>query len=278
MVFYLKCWVPSFKGYVDITELTVQQFTVLSKYILNEDYSGINTAFNSIIEENLKDKSLFNNLTRFDKWFILTFLRAVNISSTVYIQTTNLSGAPCNVEMDLFELLTDISEITIPQLGELEIEGLKIKFKNLTELYSTNTLYDVISGVSSSDVTIEINSLDKFSKIFSSTPGIFNYLKNYLVYLDTRLSHHLLIKKEDSRLNLQDISVKVFDNTLFHFLKSIYLPFCKGLFKKKFKLLKHIGFDYSTIDKMTPAECEIYVNQYIAEENEKKSKQNLASR
>lgn len=278
MVFYLKCWVPSIRSYVEISELTTYQFTILSKYILNEDHIGTNSAFNEIIKENLKNKEIYNNLNRFDKWFILTFLRAVNISSAVYIQTTNLSGAPCNVETDLFNLLTDVSEILIPQLTRLELEGLKFEFKPLSDLYSTNTLCDVVSSIHSSETVIEVDSVEKFAKIFSSSPGIFNYLKNYLVYLDTKLSNHYLIKKEDNRLTLQNVSVKIYDNTLYYFLRSIYLPFCKGLFKKKFKLLKHIGLDHATIDKMTPAECEIYVNQYIAEENDKKSKQNIGSR
>lgn len=278
MVFYLKCWVPSRRGYVDISELTIYQFTILSKYILNEDHVGTNSAFNEIIKENLKDKEIYNNLNRFDKWFILTFLRAVNISSAVCIQTKNLSGAPCNIETDLFNLLTNLSEILIPQLTQLELEGLKFEFKPLSELYSTNTLCDVISSIHSSEAIIEVDSVEKFAKIFSYSPGIFNYLKNYLIYLDTKLSNYYLIEKEDVRLALQNVSVKMYDNTLYYFLRSIFLPFCKGLFKKKFKLLKHIGLDYATIDKMTPAECDIYVNQYIAEENDKKSKQNISSR
>lgn len=278
MIFYLKCWVPSLKDYVELAELTTRQLTILSKYILNEDHLGTNNTFDDIIKENLKNKEIFKNLTRYDKWFVLTFLRAVNVSSIVYIQTTNLSGVPCNMEVDLFSLLTDLSEVSLPALESLNIESLSFYFRPLVSLFSTNTLYDAISCIKTAELKIDIDEKEKFLAIFNASPGIFNYLKNYLVYLDSKLSKFYLIKKEDNRLNLQNIAVKLYDNTLYFFLRSIYLPFCKGLFKKKFKLLKHIGLDYNTIDKMTPAECEIYINQYVAEENEKRSKQNIVSR
>ena len=60
MNFYLKCWIPSLSSYSEISELNIGQFTVLAKYMLNNDDTGINKTFENIIENNL--------LSRYRDW------------------------------------------------------------------------------------------------------------------------------------------------------------------------------------------------------------------
>lgn len=276
MKFGLRCWVPSLKEFVCIEELKMEQLSILSKYILNEDHIGTNKCFNEIIFENIEKKELFLNLTVFDKWFILTFLRAVNISSIVYIQTTTEQQAKCNVEVDLFTLLTDFSELNIPKLTSTEIENVKFELGLPSDLYSDNVILDVLKSVGVNENKVEINA-DNFNKLFKDSPLYIQFLSNFLTAQDLQFKDYFLLKKEGS-INLQNVPLRLYDKTLFFFLRSIYLPFCKSIFNKKYKLLKHVGLSLDDINRLTFAECEIFINQYIAEENEKKSKQNTSGR
>lgn len=276
MKFGLRCWVPSLKQFVCIEELKMEQLSILSKYILNEDYIGTNKCFNEIILENLEDKNIFSSLTIFDKWFILTFLRAVNISSIVYIQTTTTQQAKCNVEVDLFNLLTEFSELNLPVSLSTEIESVKFELKMPSELYSENVVLDTLKSVSVDDHKVEINP-ENFNTLFKASPLYLQFLNNFLTAQDLQFKNYFLLKQEGS-INLQNVPLRLYDKTLFFFIRSIYLPFCKSIFNKKFKLLKHVGLSLNDINKLTFAECEIFINQYIAEENEKKSKQNTSGR
>lgn len=276
MKFGLRCWIPSLKNFTCIEELRMEQLSILSKYILNEDHVGTNKCFNEIILENLEDKSIFSSLTMFDKWFILTFLRAVNISSIIYIQTTTLQQAPCHVEIDLFNLLTEFSELNLPYVLTTEIENVQFNLKIPSDLYSENVILDSLKSVSVEEHKIDINR-DSYNSLFKNSPLYLKFLANFLTAQDLQLRDFFLIKQKGD-INLQNVPLRLYDKTLFFFLRSIYLPFCKSIFNKKFKILKHVGLSLSDINKLTFAECEIFINQYIAEENEKKSKQNTNGR
>jgi len=276
MRFALRCWIPSLQDFCSIQELRMEQLSVLSKYILNEDHSGTNDSFNEIILENLENKNIFSKLTIFDKWFVLTFLRAVNVSSLVYIQTTTTSQAPCNVEVDLFGLLTEFSELKLPYNLTTEIEGIKFNLEMPKQLYCDNVISTMLKSIEIEGKTVDV-SAENFNNIFKDIPVYTKVLNNFLVAQDLQFKNFFLLKKEEN-IKLQSVPLKLYDKTLFFFLRSIYLPFCKSIFSKKYKLLKHIGLSYSDIDKLTFSECEIFINQYVAEENDKKAKQNTSGR
>ena len=254
----------------------MEQLSVLSKYILNEDHVGTNNCFNEIILENLEDKNIFSKLTIFDKWFILTFLRAVNISSIVYIQTTTTLQAPCNIEIDLFDVLTEFSELPLPYNLTTEIESVKFNLKMPANLYSDNIVFETLKSISIENTTVDID-IKSFNELFKNAPVYLKVLANFLTAQDLQFKNIFLIKKQEN-VNLQNVPLKLYDKTLFFFLRSIYLPFCKSVFNKKYRLLRHVGLSHDAIDKLTFAECEIFINQYVAEENEKKSKQNISGR
>jgi len=269
MEFYLKCWVPSLKKYVKISELKMAQLDVLSKFILNEDHEGTGEAFEKIIEENLQDKEMFSQLNKFDKWFILCFLRAANISPIVYIQTTTVSGAPCNVELDLFDTLTKLSEVE-PVFDPLNVQDLVFKFKVPSRLYTVIPGFEALETVDN----VQLPS----SNLLTENISLYELINTFLKTQDTKLDTFYLIKNDNTLVNVSSVTLKLFDNTLFFYTRSIYLPFCKGQYSKRYKLLKHIGLDYKSISQLTPAECDIFVNQYVAEDAEKKAKKNADNR
>lgn len=269
MDFYLRCWIPSLKRYIKITELKMGQLDVLSKFVLNEDHEGTAEALENILKENLNNQTIFDKLDKFDKWFILCFLRAANISPTVYIQTTTVQNVPCNVELDLFNILTKLSEIEF-SFETLIVDDLVFKFKVPTSLFTKVPGFEALLSIDDISITTPQPLLD--------SPSVYELVNTFLATQDKKYEAFYLIKRENETINISDVSLKLFDNTLYYFVRSIYLPFCKGQYSKKYKLLKHLGMTYNDINNITPTECDILLNQYAAEDAEKKAKKNTDTR
>jgi len=273
MDFYLNCWVPTLSGYARISELKNSQLQVLSKYILNEDHAGTSDCFDLILQDNLQDKDVIKNLTRFDKWFIFCFLRATNISPVVYIQSATKDGAPCNIELQLFDLLTKLSEATLSYRSIVTIEDLDFNIQASKNLFSGNTLADSIEYIHVKDTNTVINDKTSLLQVVSDNHGIAILIKDHLAKLDQQ-SNFKLIENRNKDITIKDIPVRLYDNTLFLFLRSIYLPFCRGVYVKQYDLMKKLNIDFKSIKDLTPLEGEILLNLHNEAEADKKSKRN----
>ena len=273
MDFYLNCWVPTLSGYARISELKNSQLQVLSKYILNEDHEGTSNCFDLILKDNIQDRDIVNDLTRFDKWFIFCFLRATNISPVVYIQSTTMDGAPCNIELQLFDLLTKLSEVTLSYRSTVTIEDLDFNIQASKNLFSKNTLADSIQSINVKDTNTVINDKASLFQIVSDNHGIAILIKDHLTKLDQQ-PNYKLIENRNKDIAIKDIPVRLYDNTLFLFLRSIYLPFCRGVYVKQYDLMKKLNIDFKSIKDLTPLEGEILLNLHNETEADKKSKRN----
>lgn len=266
--FLLNCWVPSLKIYTKITELKMLQFEILSKYILNDDDDSINEVFNEILRENLFDKAVYNKLTRYDKWFILMFLRASSVSSMLYYKARGEKDEPCAISFNLFDILTDLSEINIPNAEPLVLDDVTITFLPVNNLYSPNFLHESIYSVEINSKTYHPNMFprqkrEKFFNTLNNTviKEIFDHLTKY----EAKFQDVFIIKNERKLKDFYSVSFNLFGNTLYSFLKSTFLPHAQGLYKKKYTLLTKLGLDNASILQFTPSECDIYLNMLSTE-------------
>jgi len=266
--FFLNCWVPSLKTYIKITELKMYQFEILSKYLLNQDDDSINEVFNEILRENIFDKTIYNSLTRYDKWFILLFLRASSVSSMLYYRAKGENGEACAVSFSLFDILTDLSELDIPTAEPLILDNVKITFSPVNNLYSSNFLHESI-------LKVEMEGKDFYPNMFSynKKQSFFNTLDktvikevyDHLMKYETKFQNVYIIKNEKKLKDFYAVNFNLFGNTLYGFLKSTFLPHAQGLYKKKYTLITKLGIDNTSIMQFTPSECDIFINMMNTE-------------
>jgi hypothetical protein len=277
--FFLNCWVPSLKIYTKITELKIFQFEILAKYLLNEDDDSINEVFNEILRENLDDKSIYFNLNRYDKWFMLLFLRASSVSSMLYYKAKGEKGDPCAVSFNLFDILTDLSEINIPNAEPLVLDDLIITFSPVSNLYSPNFLHESILKVEKSNKEYYPNtfSREKRQRFFNTLNNtVIKEIYDHLMAYESKFENVYIIKNEKKLKDFYSINFNLFGNTLYGFLKSTFQPHAQGLYKKKYTLLTKLGIDNTSILNFTPSECDIYLNM-LNSKSETNSKEGSVS-
>jgi len=265
--FYLNCWVPSLKNYFDIAELKMVQLEILVKYILNGDDNNIEKIFDNIIQDNLIDKSIFSKLTRFDKWFILMFLRATSISSTLHYKIKDVQGNPCAASFSLFDILTDLSEIIIPPIPSLTIDDVTIDFNFSKKLTSSN-VFDNIFKITKNQKKYypQVFNTDKRNRFFDTlASSVLPDVTEHLSLYEQNFKNIFIIKNDKQLKDFYSVKFTMFGNTLYEFLKSIFVPYAQSFYKKKFILLSKLGIDLNSLNDLTPFECDVYINHFNSE-------------
>ena len=270
--FHLSAWVPSLKRYTKISELNMHQLEVLAKCIINDDDELLNTAFNNVLLENLETKSVYNNLTRFDKWFLLTFLRASSVESTI----SYIAGEESvTLTFDLFEILTKLSEITLKNIEALELGETTFRFKPYDDLLATDYVYESIveteaDGVKFAPYNFNKQIREEFYKTVETT--VYFELKEHLDLAEQHYDDIFIIQNTSNTVGFHSIPLRLCDNTLFYFLKSIFKPAAQNLYTKKYVLLTKLHIYLNSINQLTPFECDIYIGILNSAENSKKTK------
>lgn len=271
--FYLNCWVPSIKNYLKIQELKMSQFDILSKYIANNDNIHIANCLENIIEENLEDKNYFTELTKFDKWFILTFLRASSVSPSLYFIAKDKNNSECNIEFNLFNVLTELSEVNFDPIEPLAKDNTSLVLMPSRKLYNDNPILESIFSITVDKETTYIDLLAEKEKrlLFNSVEDNLktNILQHTSAY-DKKLKNLFLIKSNPGLKNFNPVSLRLFDNTLYNFVVMIYKPFAKSIYNKKYNLVSKLKMSLADIGELTPVECDVYLGMLTAELKEAK--------
>lgn len=273
--FYLSAWIPSLKQYVKVTELKMSQLEILCKYILNDDNVHINNCFEDIILNNLQDKAIISKLTRFDKWFLLMFLRASSVGSIITYQTQTKTKENCTISYDLFDILTDLSELTIQPIENYKFDTNNFLLSVPTQLYTDDFVISSIVQIESNNdkyLPSEFNPGEMSSFIKTLQNTVYEMLKTHLLLHENEYNQYSIIKNDNNLNGFNTIPLRLLDNTLFYFLKSIFAPLAQNLYNKKYILLSKLGIDLKSINNLTPFECDVFINILNSAENSKKTK------
>jgi len=268
MKFYLNCWIPSINNYIKVSELSLQQLETLSKYIVNDDDEGTCNYFEHIIQTNVADINIQSKLTRLDKWFILTSLKANNISPKLVIKAKTADDVDCTADYDLFNILTKVSEYTVQFESTLQVKNFAATFQYPKTLFLNNVLVESLAAISLENKTVDFASLpvnNKMQFLQTIDASLQELLKAYLHLQDSKIELYL-IQNFNNLKNIFDVKLNIFDNTLFYFLKSIYAPYAKSIYLKKYNLISKLGFSLQDINTLTPFEADIYLNIYNNEQ------------
>lgn len=258
--FNLLCWIPSKKNYFRIRELTLLQYELVLKYILNNDDEGLENCFEEIIKLNLGLK----DLNKFDKWFILSFLRAVCISPISVYKIKTKENTTAAADISILEILEKISDKYLKEKIFIETSDLKLEFTIPQNLYSKNILKECFSAAFYNNTQLNLNSKEKDIILDKMSSNFKQLIKNNISREYDDISFRLISRLEE--FGIKGPYFKLTDNTLFDHVKRLYSLWSNVLQEKKYILIGKIGFSLNDIHNMTPLECEVYINHYKQEQ------------
>jgi hypothetical protein len=258
--FNLLCWIPSKKDYFRIKELTLLQYELILKYILNNDDEGLENCFEEIIKLNLG----IRDLNKFDKWFILSFLRAVCISPVSVYKVKTRDNTTAIADISILEMLEKISDKSFKEKIFIETSDLKLVFTIPQNFYSKNILKECFSAAYYNNTLLNLNSNEKDIILDKMSSAFKQLIKNNISKEYDDINFKLISRLEE--FNIKVPYFKLTDNTLFDHVKRLYSVWSNVLQEKKYILIGKIGFSLNDIHYMTPLECEVYINHYKQEQ------------
>jgi len=258
--FSFLCWVPSKKDYFRIKELTLLQYELILKYILNNDDEGLENCFEEIIKTNLG----IENLNKFDKWFILSFLRAVCISPVSVYRIKTKENNTAAADISILEMLEKISDKALKEKIYVETPDLRLIFTIPKNLYSKDILKECFTAALVDNKELDLKDKEK-DIILSKMSNSFKQLIKSNISKEYDDSGFKLISRLEE-FGIKGPHFKLTDNTLFEHVKRLYSLWSNVLHEKKYILIGKIGFSLNDIYNMTPLECDVYINHYKQEQ------------
>jgi hypothetical protein len=216
MDYFTSCYIPSLKKELKINKLTFGDYLQTNIYIDVSDHVATSQMFDVICEKSFKN---LDNISNFDKFFVLIHLRNVFLNPLLKLSGKNEEKQMAVYEVVLKEVLQNCkkyepNDINLPE---------KLYYKTSDEI-----LKETSQNVEKIKTHISENKL-------------------------------LMFNVPDVIKGIPKIYINCFDNTLFYFCKLLYSTNLKNLYKKIIILKKHFNFSLSEIYDLSPKELDIFL-------------------
>lgn len=265
MQFSSKLFLPVLKEEIRYLNLNNNNYLDILKFVTNNDDEGLIDYFDNILQEKILNKKLVSKLSIIEKFLILLDLRSILLGDK--LQLINKE----NINIDLS--ISSIRDNLIKNINNIELIK-HIDYNNIRLCLSTPKSFDVenidkiykeiIDKIKIDEEIIDFYSLTEDDKdhIINNLPA--NLAQELLEYIEfcQELSVNIDIIKGNDRIGLDSVPLRVFDKTLFYFLKNTFGNDLMGFYELQFNMMSKLNVSSDNFMKMSPAECKIFIQFY----------------
>jgi len=274
--FTYEVYIPSIDDSIRFYELCNTHYISIQKYIQNSDDVGLQEYFKYIISR-LSTVDIAHSMNRVDMFCILAGIRIYSIGDDLNISTT-LDGIKARGGLSIDSIRNTITNHTryfkissAPITSDIEIE--------LTlpcDLYYDSVshfMYDCLRSV-----TINNNTHDIKSYTPSQKSNIIDYLPSHSYNIISKYIDNLSTSYPVFSVSNRDeipIYINITDNTMYDLIKLMYTDDLKSVYDTMYILNGRI--DIESYSKMTPGESNIFIANYIREQEQLRKQQETES-
>jgi len=265
MQFSSKLFLPILKEEIRYQNLNNSNYLDILKFITNNDEEGLLNYFEEILKEKVQNKKIISKLTNIEKFLILLDLRSVLLGDKLGLLNKENVNIDLSISSIRDNLINNIKNIKLINSINYNNIYLSLSIPNSLNLENIDQIYkELIKEVKIENENIEFFFLTEEEKdtIISNLPA--NLSQEILNFVDIcqELSEKLNIIKGNERLGIENIPLRVFDKTMFSFLKSTFGNDLMGFYELQFNMMSKLNVSSDNFMKMTPNECKIFINFY----------------
>ena len=278
--FTFQTYLPNKQKYIRFRQFDGKTHLVVGKYIQNNDMPSILQEFKNIIETCCEEPIDVSSLTNVDLFCILLNLRIMCISQTFdyeAVVTTDEEKVKQTQKLDLYDILDKVTNHEARCIKSFNVDDrykISLGLPKGFYIQDIDTLIvDVIDSIELLGKKYDMKNLtaDEKTMILDELPGdVLTMITDHIRGLD----HDYKIKVFDRVLSgdLSEIELKLFDNSLFEFIKAMYNCNLQEQYYIRYIMVKRLGFRLQDVDDITPIDTQNYINLYREElEEEKKA-------
>lgn len=265
MEFTSKIFLPVLKKEIRYHHINNSNFLTILKFSINKDDEGLMNYFEWMIQNCLLDKELFYRLTNLEKFLIFLDLRSVLIGDKLQLNSktgNKIDLLISSIKNNIVNKIKEIDLIKIVNYNNITVHltlPKSLNINNIDDLY-----YEIIDKVQIDEDVIQFSELKSFEKdgIISSLPASLTEEMISFITICQNLSNDINIITGNEKLGLENIPLRVFDTSLFHFMKSLLGDDLMNFYELQYNMLNKIKLSNQHFMSITPNECKILMNLY----------------
>jgi hypothetical protein len=186
-----------------------------------------------------------------------------------------------NVSIDLYDILDRVTNHPNNKPIEVSVENMSVEVGLPLNIHNSNLddlIVDVMLKLNTSDRSFDLTTLtsEEKNELLDNLPGdVLQQSVNYIKNIDETYKIPVFesVKQKISD-DLRSIELKVFDNSMFELLKSLYNSNLEEQYYIRYIMVKHMNYSLNEIDNITPIDTQTYINMYRKEiEDQKKAQE-----
>jgi hypothetical protein len=265
MEFSSKLFLPILKEEIRYLNLNNHNYLDILKFITNNDDEGLINYFEEILKEKIKNKKVISKLTNIEKFLILLDLRAVLLGDKLQLINKENINIDLSISSIRDNLIKNINILELIKYVDYSNIQLCLSIPNSLNVENIDQVYkELIKEVKIEDENIQFSLLTEEEKdtIIGSLPA--NLSQELLKFVDVcqDLSEKIHIIRGNERLGIENVPLRVFDKTMFSFLKSTFGNDLMGFYELQFNMMSKLNVSSDNFMKMSPNECKIFINFY----------------
>jgi uncharacterized alkaline shock family protein YloU len=256
---------------ISLTELSYIELRGIVKNIANENNNIIANVFEETLQSHCSED--ITDLTAIDKLFILLTIRSVCVSPLLELAVTcPETKKQFNYNQRIDNILNILRDNIFPEETKTYDKGMTITYCLPKSLYLNQDILDTVETV--------INNVSLNGHIFYNITAemvnklpavVLNDVNTYAIRVYERLKNiELLNISSPYALNntATVLTANVFDNSVIEFLKLCYNRDLMSLYKIEYFLMKQFRMSFETMQNLTIAEINVYINLFKEEQEE----------
>jgi hypothetical protein len=265
MEFSSKLFLPILKEEIRYLNLNNHNYLDILKFITNNDDEGLINYFEEILKEKIKNKKVISKLTNIEKFLILLDSRAVLLGDKLQLINKENINIDLSISSIRDNLIKNINILELINYIDYSNIQLCLSIPNSLNVENIDQVYkELIKEVKIEDENIQFSLLTEEEKdtIIGSLPA--NLSQELLKFVDVcqDLSEKIHIIRGNERLGIENVPLRVFDKTMFSFLKSTFGNDLMGFYELQFNMMSKLNVSSDNFMKMSPNECKIFINFY----------------
>lgn len=263
MEFSSKLNLPILKEEIRYTHLNNSNYLDILKFVTNNDDDGLLKYFNNILQNKIYQNNIVNKLSNIEKFIILLDLRSILLGDKLQLINENNINIDLSISSIKDNLIKKINTINLISYVEYNNIKLTLSIPKSLDIENIDQIYkELINEITINDDIINFHSLTEEEKdlIISSIPAnLANELLNFIEVCQ-KMSESISIINGNERLGIDNIPLRVFDKTMFSFLKNTFGNDLMSFYELQFNMMSKLHVSSDNFMKMTPNECKIFIN------------------
>ena len=265
MQFSSKIFLPILNEEIRYLNLNNHNYLDILKFITNNDDEGLINYFDNILLEKIINKNLVIKLSVVEKFLILLDLRSILLGDKLQLVNKENINIDLSISSIRDNLIKNINSIELIKFIDYNNIQLCLSMPKSFDVENIDKIYkEIIDKIKIDEDIIDFYDLTDEDKdtIISNLPA--NLAQELLQYIEycQELSENIDIIKGNDRIGLESVPLRVFDKTLFMFLKNTFGNDLMGFYELQFNMMSKLNVSSDNFMKMSPAECKIFIQFY----------------